>query len=165
MTAILYRCKSGAGIHLGMSGLLEGGSEPLKSFVQTITGSGSCGLDVPGALAETVKAELVSNLGGVHGIRQILFVGENQKKSIPQFVLVEHALQFLASFNYTITIVAIDYEDNSLGVLEIMSPERTNLVLTTNIPNRELNVLVLDSLDVEANSWDRCDNFTKLQLV
>lgn len=31
-----------------------------------------------------------------------------------------------------------------------MSPERTDLVLTTDVPHGELNVLVLDGLDVEA---------------
>lgn len=31
-----------------------------------------------------------------------------------------------------------------------MPPERADLVLTTDIPNCELNILVLDSLDVEA---------------
>jgi hypothetical protein len=30
-----------------------------------------------------------------------------------------------------------------------VSPERTDLVLTTDVPHGELNVLVLDGLDVE----------------
>jgi hypothetical protein len=37
-----------------------------------------------------------------------------------------------------------------LGVLEVMAPERANLVLSTDIPHSEGDVLVLDSLDVEA---------------
>jgi hypothetical protein len=31
-----------------------------------------------------------------------------------------------------------------------MPPQGTNLVLTSDVPNRERNVLVLDRLDVEA---------------
>ena len=74
-----------------------------------------------------------------------------------------------------------------------MSPEGTNLVLTSDIPDGELNVLVLDSLNVETymrqsevrihgrreaalglrrwwavvhtNGGDGGDNLTKLQLV
>jgi hypothetical protein len=80
---------------------------------------------------------------------QILLVGEDQEKGISQFILVEHALQFLASLDYTITIVGINNENDTLGVLEVMSPQWTNLVLSTDIPNCELNVLVLDSFDVE----------------
>jgi hypothetical protein len=81
--------------------------------------------------------------------RKILLVGEDQEESISQLVLVEHALQLLTSLDNTVTIVAVDDEDDTLGVLEVMSPERTDLVLTADIPDGELNVLVLDSLDVE----------------
>jgi hypothetical protein len=122
-----------------------------------------------------VEAELVCDLGGVHGIlnlrlacdsgcqtnwriccsdkgthRQILLVGEDEEDGITELILVEHALEFLASLDDTVTIVAVDDEDDTLGVLEVMSPERANLVLTTNIPHCELDVLVLDGLDVEA---------------
>lgn len=81
---------------------------------------------------------------------QILLVGENQEKSITELVLVEHALKLLTRLNNTIAIVAVDDENDTLGVLEVMPPERTNLVLTADIPHGELNVLVLDGLDVEA---------------
>jgi hypothetical protein len=104
----------------------------------------------PGALPQAVQTELVGDLGSVHGVGQILLVGEDQKKSIPQFILVQHALQFLTCLDHTITIVAVDDEDDTLSVLEVMPPQRTDLVLTADIPHGELNVLVLDSLDVEA---------------
>jgi hypothetical protein len=80
---------------------------------------------------------------------KILLVGKDQEESISQLVLVEHALQLLTGLDDTVTIVAVDDEDDTLGVLEVMSPERTDLVLTADIPDGELNVLVLDSLDVE----------------
>jgi hypothetical protein len=82
--------------------------------------------------------------------RKILFVGENQEESIPKLVLVQHALQFLTCLDNTVTIVAIDDEDDALGILEIMPPERSDLVLSTHIPHGELNVFVLNGLDIEA---------------
>lgn len=81
---------------------------------------------------------------------KILFVGKDQENSLTQLILVEHALKFLTGLNDTITIVAVDDEDDTLGVLKVMSPQRTDLVLTTDVPHSELNVLVFDSLDVEA---------------
>jgi hypothetical protein len=81
---------------------------------------------------------------------QILLVGEDQKKSVPQLVLVQHALELLTRLNNTIAIVAVDDEDDTLGVLEVMPPQRADLVLTADIPHSELDVLVLDGLDVEA---------------
>jgi len=81
---------------------------------------------------------------------QILLVSEDQEKRIPKLILVQHSLQLLASLDNTVTIVAVDDENDTLGVLEVMPPQRSDLVLTTDIPHGELNVLVLNSLDVEA---------------
>lgn len=90
------------------------------------------------------ESERISSYG------KILLVGKDQKNSLTQLILIEHALKFLTGLNDTVTIVAVDDEDDTLGILEVMSPQRTNLVLTTNVPHGELNVLVLDGLDVEA---------------
>jgi hypothetical protein len=79
-----------------------------------------------------------------------LLVGENQKNGISKLILIQHALQFLPGLDNTVTIIAINDEDDTLGVLEVMSPQRSDLVLSTNIPYSELNVLVFDSLNVEA---------------
>ena len=46
-----------------------------------------------------------------------------------------------------------------------MSPEKSNLVLTADVPHCEGDVLVLDSLHVETNSGDSCDDLTELELV
>lgn len=112
-----------------------------------------------------MEAQLVGDLGGVHGILvqsviakedaanaaygQILLVGEDQKKSIAKLILVQHALQLFPSLNNTIAIIAVDHEDDTLGVLEVMSPQRSDLVLSSDIPHGELDVLVLNGLDVE----------------
>jgi hypothetical protein len=97
-----------------------------------------------------VQAKLVGDLGCVHGVGQILLVGEDEEESVTELVLVEHALELLTGLDNTVAIVGVDDENDTLGVLEVMSPERADLVLSTDIPHGELNVLVLDSLDVEA---------------
>jgi len=152
-------------IFLLMTRLSEGVGEPLKTLIETVTGGGTGGLDVPGALSQAVEAKLVCDLGGVHGVGKILLVGEDKKDSIAKLVLVEHALELLSCLNNTIAIVGVNDEDNTLSVLEVVSPQRTNLVLTTDIPHGELNVLVLYSLDIEADSGNGGDNLTKLKLV
>lgn len=97
-----------------------------------------------------MQTQLISDLGGVHCIGQILLVGEDQEERIPQFVLVEHALKLLAGLDDTVAIIAVDDEDDALRVLEVMSPERSNFVLAADIPDGELDVLILDGLHVEA---------------
>lgn len=83
---------------------------------------------------------------------QVLLVGEDEEQSIPELILVQHTLEFLPGLNDTVTVVAVNHEDDTLGVLEIVSPQRTDLVLTTDIPHGKLNVLVLDRLNVETCS-------------
>ena len=104
----------------------------------------------PSTLSQAVQAKLIGDLGSVHGIGQILFVGENQEQRISKFVLVQHSLQFFAGLDDTVTIVAVDDEDDTLSVLKIMPPQWSDLVLSTHVPHGELDVLVFDSLDVEA---------------
>jgi len=148
-----------------LASLAEAGSQPLETLIETITGGSASGLDVPGALSQAVEAKLVCDLGGVHGVGKILLVGEDEEDGVTELVLVEHALELLAGLDDTVAIVAVDDEDNTLSVLEVMSPERTDLVLTTDIPHRKLDVLVLHRLDVEADGGDGCDNLAELQLV
>jgi len=152
-------------IDLTVAGLLEGIGEPFETFVETVSGSGTGGLDVPSTLSQAVKTKLISDLGGIHGIWKILLVGKHQQQSLSKFILVQHALQFLTCLDYTITIVAVDDENDALSVLEVMSPQWADLVLTADVPHGELNVLVFDSLDVETNCRNGRDNFTKLELV
>jgi hypothetical protein len=152
-------------IFLLVTRLSEGVGEPLKTLIETVTGGGTGGLDVPGALSQAVEAKLVCDLGGVHGIGKILLVGKDKENGISELVLVEHALKLLSGLNDTVAIVGVDDEDDTLSVLEVVPPQRSDLVLTTDIPHGELNVLVLDGLDVETNGRDGGDDFTELQLV
>lgn len=78
-----------------------------------------------------------------------MLVSKDKEKGIAEFVFVQHALQFFPGLDNTVAIVAVDNEDDTLGILEIMPPERTDLILTTNVPHGELDVPVFDSLDVE----------------
>lgn len=66
-----------------------------------------------------MKAQLVSDLSGVHGVGQILLVGENEKEGITEFIFIQHPLQFLAGLRNTLPIVGIDDEDDTLSVLEV----------------------------------------------
>lgn len=82
--------------------------------------------------------------------RKILFVGKDQEQGITELILVEHALQFLTCLNNTIPVVRVDDEDDTLSVLEVVSPQRSDLILSADVPHGELDVLVFDGLDVEA---------------
>mgnify|MGYP004415987879 CR=1 FL=1 len=58
-------------------------------------------------------------------------------------------MKFISRLGDAVAIVTIDDEDQALRVLEVVSPQRTNFVLSSDIPHRERNVLVFDRFDVE----------------
>merc|ERR1711991_808932 len=82
-----------------------------------------------------------------------------------QFVFVEHPVEFISGSINTVSIVGIDNENQALCILIVVSPQRSDLILSSYIPYSEANILVLDSLNVETNSGNGCDNFTQLKLV
>lgn len=56
-----------------LAALLEVNGEPLETLVEAVTRGSTSGLDVPLALAERVEAELVGDVGRVHGVGQVLW--------------------------------------------------------------------------------------------
>ena len=74
-------------------------------------------------------------------------------------------MEGLAGLFKAFRVIAVHHEDKSLRVLEVVLPEAAQLVLTTDVPTVELKVLVLKSLNVEANCRDRVDCFVQLHLV
>ena len=126
--------------------------QPVEAFVKTFTVGGAGGLDVPVPVSERVEVEFVGDFGGSHGVWEILLVGKYKEDCVPKFILGKHPCKFLPSFSDTFTVVAVNHKDEALSVLEVVTPQRSNLVLATDIPDREGNVFILDSFDVEA--WE-----------
>lgn len=122
-------------------------------------------MDVPWSRSDRLEPELFGDLGGGHGVWQILLVGKDEQDSVSQFVLVQHALQFFPGLGDSVSVVGVDHEDDTLGVLEVVSPQRSDLVLSTDIPHGERDVLVFNGFDVETNGWDCGNDLTELQLV
>ena len=61
-------------------------------------------------------------------------------------------MELVVWFLDSLSIGGVDDEDESLSVLVVMSPERSDLVLATDIPDRERNVCVVNSVDVETET-------------
>jgi len=139
--------------------------QPIQSLVEAVTLGRACRLDVPLSVPEALQSELVCELTGAHGVWQVLLVGEDEEMRVSQLILLKHLLQLVMRLTDPFTIIGVHNENQSLGVLEVVPPQRTDLVLTANVPHSEADVLVFDSLHVEANGGDRRDDLTQFQLV
>lgn len=60
-------------------------------------------------------------------------------------------MQLLLRLVNTLPVLAVHDKDETLCSSIVMPPERANLVLTSNIPYIEFNILVRDRFNVEAN--------------
>merc|ERR1712241_701898 len=125
-------------------------------------GLASCVLEL---IAKPVQTQLVGDLCGVHRVGQILFVGEYEEHGLPELILCQHAHQLVARLADSLPVVRVHHENQTLRVLEVVAPERSDLVLTADVPNRERDVLVLDRLDVETDCGDGGDDLAELQFV
>ena len=112
-----------------------------------------------------MQTKLVSDLGAGECAWQVLLVGEDEKDGVAELFLGEHLMELLAVLFDSLSIVGVNDEDEALRVGVVVSPEKSNLVLTTDIPHIERDVLVLDGLDVEADGGDGVDDLTELKLV
>ena len=112
-----------------------------------------------------MKAELVSDLRCGQGTWEILLVSEDKEDSVAELLLREHLVKLFASVIDSVAIVRVNDEDEALSVLVVVSPEKSDLVLTADVPHSEGDVLVLDSLHVETDSGNGSDDLTELELV
>lgn len=140
-------------------------TQPVQALVEAVSLRGAGALDVPVTSPQRVETELVGELGGGHGIGQILLVGKHQQHRVPQLVLLEHVGELAFRLADALAVVAVHHVDQALGILEVMPPERPDLVLAAHVPHGEADIPVLDRLDVEADRGDGGDDLAELELV
>merc|ERR1711872_34101 len=102
--------------------VLQRVGEPVESLVQSLAVGGAGGLDVPVPVPHVLQAQLLGQLRRLQSVRKILFVGEYKQDSISEFIFAQHSCKFVSCLANTISIIGINNENQSLGVLEIVSP-------------------------------------------
>ena len=60
-------------------------------------------------------------------------------------------MKLLLRLIYPIAVRAVNHKDEALGAGVVVSPERSNLILPTDVPDVELDILIGYGLDVEPN--------------
>ena len=135
--------------------------EPVQSLVQAITRSSTASLDVPLAVrwTESVQSQLVCHFCRGHRVGQILFVGKDEEYGIAEFIFVQHSVQFVARRVNAIRIIGIDDKDETLRVLVVVAPQRTDFILTADVPNCKGDVLVFNGFHVKANRRNCRDDY------
>ena len=152
-----------------MSSLLtvpKAGGDPVQALVQAIPGLSAAGLDVPvaGAL-QVVQAKFVGHFSAAHGLWQVLLVRKDEECGVSEVVLLQKTVELVTRDIDTVAIVGVDDKDDAVRVGIVMTPEGSNLVLATDVPDGEAEVFIVYGLNVEANGRDRRHSLAQLELV
>ena len=161
-------------------------AQPCKALEDAFAGGSAAGLDLPDVvLCNDVEVESVRDVLWSHGcVRRdmsarvcstsfgviltsvdILLVGKDQQQGILHFAVLNDTGQLSASLVHAIAIDRVNDEDQALGAREVVSPQRTDLVLTADVPDVEFGVLVCDGLDVETDRGDCRHVLVQLEFV
>ena len=128
--------------------------EPIEAVVQTVAREGAGALDVPFSALDSVQGEFLGDFGDTHDTL-VLFVGEDQDDGVSEFLLSKHPVEFLLGEVNTVFVRGVNDENQSLSVLVVVSPQKSDFVLSPNVPDGEFDFLVFESFDVESNRGNR----------
>ena len=149
---------------LGLLGR-EVDGQKIEAFIKAFSLACACTLNIPLSLTEVTQLEDFLEFGGGDGVGEILFVGVDEESGILEVVVAEGVFEFSSSFLDTGAVGAVDNVDDAVSVLVVVAPERTEASLTTDVETLELEVLVFDSVDVEADCGDCGLSFAELELT
>ena len=75
--------------------------------------------------------------------RQVLLVSEDKNDGVPHLSIVNDPVKFLPGLVYPVSVRTVDHENEPLGAGVVVTPERSDLVLTSNILPWNNNVTLL----------------------
>ena len=104
-----------------------------------------------------MQTKFISDLGASECAWQVLLVGKDEQDGILEFFLGEHLVELFTVLINSFAIVGVHDVDEALCVGVVVPPQESNLILTTDVPHVETNVLVLYGLNIEANCWNDLD--------
>lgn len=140
-------------------------AEPVETFVDAFAGHCDRSFDVMRILCDVGKVELLADLMDRHAPGMVLLVRVHKQLGVSQLLVLEKSRELFGSFRDAESIGRIDDKDDGVRVLQVEFPKRSQLALSADIPCRELDVLVLERLDVEADGRDRRHGFSEFEFV
>ena len=135
--------------------LCERGRYPVEPFVEAIPCRRGTRLYEPLAAAYLIETEHFYELGGWRRVCKVLFVREDEQHRSIELSLGEQPANLASRLLDSGTIVRVDDKDDGARLCVVVSPQRPNLVLPSDVPYRQADVLALESLDVETDRWNR----------
>ena len=131
----------------------SGLAEPGEPFVEAVSSQGAGSLDVPLSAPQGVQSQLLDNFRDAHD-SHVLLVGKDKQDGVLELVLGQHLLELLSGNLDSFLVRGVDNVDEGLRVLVVVLPELPDFVLSSDVPHGELDLLELNSLNIEPDGGD-----------
>jgi len=82
---------------------------------------------------------------------QILLIREHEEQTLLHLPVTQYPVKFLFRLIDPFPVLTIDDENQALGAGVVVSPQWTDFVLASDIPDIELNILIGNGLDIETD--------------
>lgn len=123
---------------------------PVNALKKTLAGASAAWDDTPVPSVDLFQLQELFDFVRSETARDILLIAEDQEGGSHKFLLFEEAVQLLLGILQPQFVGAIDNPHNPIGLLEVVAPVAPNSFLSTDIPDIQLEVIVLERFDVEA---------------
>lgn len=87
----------------------------------------------------------------MHTSRQVLLIRENQQQTLLHLPIAQYPMKFLLRLVDSFPILTINNKNEPLCSGVVVSPERSDFVLSSNIPYIKFNVLVRYGFYIETD--------------
>ena len=86
-----------------------------------------------------------------HTSRQILLVCKHEEQTVLHLPITQNPMQLLFRLVYPLSILAVHDEHETLCPSVVVSPQRSNLVLSADVPHVEFDIFIRHRLDVKTD--------------
>jgi hypothetical protein len=121
---------------------IDGVDQPFNTLVKAFLAEGGAGLNVPCAIRNVHKLEVLHNSVGGKSKLKVLLVGEDKEGHFLEVWLLEQGHKFLRALFETHVVSRVDHVDEAISVLVVVFPVGSDLALTSNVPHVQLEAFL-----------------------
>ena len=99
-------------------------------------------MDGPCSVLNLHEGQAVHDLLSFEGELQVLLVGKHQQRHVLEVVLAQKALELLNALLQSHLVGGVNHIDETVSVLIVVLPVGADSLLTTNVPNIQLEAVL-----------------------
>ena len=125
--------------------------QPIETGCDAFAGEGRASENLPRPIAERRQVEGIRYFRGRHATAHVLLVRPHEDRRALQVFIRRNPVQLCARQRHAIAVITVDHKNERISRSHVLGPARTERRLSTDVPQQELEVLVLKRLGIRAD--------------